>query len=55
MLQTKFIPFKIKYDSQERKAKSAVFLTKNEGFVPLIVEPIPNSRIAPLENSKFSV
>lgn len=54
-MNTKFIPFKVKYDIEDRKTKSAKFFQNNPHSVPLIIEPLPNSKIPAFEHGKFSV
>lgn len=44
-MNNKLIPFKVKYDIEERKAKSAKFFQSSPNHIPLIIEPLPNSKI----------
>lgn len=55
MMAKKFIPFKIKYDIEDRKKKSETFLANNPSSVPIIIEPLSDSRIPVFDHGKFSV
>lgn len=50
-----YIPFKTRYDIEERKSKAKKFLDSNAASVPIIVEPLADSRLPALDNGKFSV
>lgn len=43
-----YIPFKIRYDIEERKTKAKKFLDANAKSVPIIVEPLSDSRLPAL-------
>lgn len=55
MLYKKYVPFKVQYDIQERTAKANKFFNNNANNVPLIVEPLPDSKVPAFENGKFAV
>lgn len=55
MMGKKYIPFKVKYDIEDRKKKSQTFLAKNINNVPIIIEPLHDSKIPAFDHGKFSV
>jgi|JI6StandDraft_1071083.scaffolds.fasta_scaffold687201_1 hypothetical protein len=55
MMGMKFIPFKVRYDIEDRKQKAQHFLANNSKNVPIIIEPLSDSRIPHFDHGKFSV
>ena len=53
MMGMKFIPFKVRYDIEDRKQKAQHFLANNSKNVPIIIEPLSDSRIPHFDHGKF--
>jgi hypothetical protein len=56
MTQKKYIPFKVRYDFEDRTAKFAKFSQGGiEGNIALIIEPLGNSSLGHFENCRFAI
>lgn len=51
----KYIPFKVKFDKDERKEKFRRFTLEAGNSIPLIIEPLGNSRLPAFENCRFTI
>ncbi len=56
IIQKKYIPFKIRYDFEDRSAKFSKFSQGgSENSIALIIEPLNNSRLGHFDNCRFAI
>jgi hypothetical protein len=51
--KTKYLPFRYRYDVNERKEKYQRHLQDNPLKIPIIVEPFSTSKLPPFPNPRF--
>jgi len=53
MSMIKYIPFKVKHEMSERKSKFSKFHEKYPKQIPMVIEPLKNSKLSSFQNPLF--